>query len=72
MEEAEGLGSEAAGVAAMEEYRRGRSALEVLDLAGYWERMLEGEKQLMIQGLVAEVGRRHGVQVEEVAAVGPR
>ena len=26
----------------------------------------------MIQGLVAEVERRHGVQVEEVAAVGPR
>ena len=68
----EGLGSEAAGDAAVEEYRRGRWALEVLDLAGYWEQMLEGEEQLVIQGLVAEVERRHGVQVEEVAAVGPR
>ena len=68
----EGLGSEAAGEAATEEYRRGRSALEVLDLAGYWEQMLEGEERLVIQGLVAEVERRHGVQVEEVAAVGPR
>ena len=68
----EGLGCDAAGDAAVWEYRRGRSALEVLDLAGYWEQMLEGEEQLVIQGLVAEVERRHGVQVEEVAAVGPR
>ena len=68
----EGLGCEAASDAAMWEYRRGRSALEVLDFAGYWEQMLEGEEQLVIQGLVAEVERRHGVQVEEVAAVGPR
>ena len=47
-------------------------ALGVLDLAGYWEGMLEDEEQLVIQGLVAEVERRHNVQVEEVAAVGPR
>ena len=67
-----GLGREAAGDAAVEEYRRGRWALSVLDLAGYWEGMLEDEEQLVIQGLVAEVERRHNVQVEEVAAVGPR
>ena len=50
----------------------GVGALGVLDLAGYWEGMLEDEEQLVIQGLVAEVERRHNVQVEEVAAVGPR
>ena len=39
----------------------------MLGLAGYWEQMLEGEEHLVIQGMVAEVERRHGVQVDEVA-----
>ena len=66
-------GAEAAAAAAQDEYRRAREALMVLDLSGYWEvQTLEGEKELAIGALVAEIERRHGAAVEEVAARGPR
>ena len=62
-------GAEAAAAAAQDEYRRAREALMVLDLSGYWEvQTLEGEKELAIEALVAEIERRHGAAGGEAQA----
>ena len=65
---------------ALEEYRSSENIMRQLHFSGYWASAAAESaaangaalERLAMEELVADIERRHGARVEEVAAAGPR